>query len=222
MGLILNENFEGTGYENSWAESVDSGNTSDEDSAIPGTAPPGSGSQCHKAIATDAVSVNAFAYNGSANQNISYIRGYLYIGAEGLADGEVFSTLFLIDSSFANFSTIMQIGQNAGQLQIRLVYYSGGALQPTAWANINIQQWYRVEYKYDITNLKWEWKIDGAAKNSGSLVAATITPYFIGIGINGHEGSSPTTLYSDLITWNDSNWVAVPVIMRHRQQQRMS
>jgi len=204
MARLIDENFEGNGYEESWTETVSIGNTLDEDSAIPGTPPVGSNSQCLKAIFTSGATY-AYAARIIGNNNIVYIRGYIYLSEEGLNDNQLIQNLVLSDSSSLVCGRI-DIAQIAGVLQIRFSYYSAGAVQSTAFVNFSLNTWYRIEFQYDITNLLWEWRIDGITKNSGSLSAATRTPNGLLIG-TVHTGSAQSTLYTDLVVWDDTTWV---------------
>ncbi len=204
MTRIIDENFEGTGYEESWSETVTAGNTLDEDAAIPGTPPPGAGSQCLKAIFT-AGAVDAFASQVKSNQNINYIRGYLYLSEEGLNNTQVIAGLRLYDSTSALASDII-IGQNSGVLQMAYRKYTSGAFNTSAWVNISLNTLYRVEYQYDLTNLLWEWKIDGVSQSNGTLAAATRIPDRMRIG-GAHNGAAQSTLYTDLVVWDNAGWV---------------
>ncbi|HDY67754.1 MAG TPA: hypothetical protein ENH85_08185 [Candidatus Scalindua sp.] len=219
MARIIDENFEGTGYEETWAETIDAGCTLDEDSVLPGSAPypVGAGSQCLKAIVLDATYADAYALQTKTNQNISYIRGYVYLSEEGLADNQYFYSFVLADGASAVVSRI-QIAQISGVLNVRFSYYSNSAIQNTAFTNISLNTWYRIEYKYDITNLLWEWRINGVLRNSGSLVANTRTPQKLLIGIQFNIGVAQSTLYTDLVVWDDAAWVggelSIPIARR--------
>ncbi|HDY89813.1 MAG TPA: hypothetical protein ENH82_17065, partial [bacterium] len=72
MARVVDESFEGAGYEESWSETAGAGNTIDEDSVIPGTPPPGAGSQCLKTIQAG---TNALAY---ASQDWGVAEAILY------------------------------------------------------------------------------------------------------------------------------------------------
>jgi len=223
MARIIDENFEGTGYEESWSETVDTGCTLDEDASIPGTHPPGAGSQCAKAIVLNATANDAWAEQIKTAQNISYCRVYIYVAEEGFADGNI-AVIGRIGAA-AGVSASISIGQNSGVLQMRFSYYSSGAIQSTAWITISLNTWYRIEWRYDITNLLWAWRIDGITQHSGSLVAATRTPDRMLFGIGGHTGAAQTTVYEDLVVWGDTTWIgaetlSIPVSMHHYNQMR--
>lgn len=203
MARLIDENFEGTGYEESWIETVTSGNTLDEDSAIPGTPPSGSAAQCLKAIFT-AGAINAYAKRVIGDTNIAYIRGYLYLSQEGLNNNQNISTLVLGNSSSATVAQLV-ITQTAGVLKAYLQYYSNGALQSTTQVLMSLATWYLIEYRYDITNMLWEWKVDGVSQEVAALSAAIRTPNNLVIG-GGHGGSAQSTLYTDLVVWDNEAW----------------
>ncbi len=203
---IIDENFEVTGaygYDMAgWTEVVDPGCTLNEDAAIPGTAPTGAGNQCLKAVVSDATNNDAYAVQTKTDQNISYVRGYLYVAQEGLNDGQVLSTLGLFTGANERVACI-QIGQSTGLLKLRFQYYSNGTLNNTGMLTIALNTWYRVDYLYDITNLDWHVRIDGIIKASGKLVAPTRTSQKMITGILGNEGAASSMLYTDLVVWED-------------------
>lgn len=201
---IIDEGLEGTGYEESWAETVTAGNTLDENSVIPGTPPIGAGSQCLKAIFV-AGAAFAYALQIKTNQNINYVRNYLYMSEEGLNNNQIVNQMQLLDSAGLAASSIQFI-QTAGALNLRFQYYSGGASQNTAEVGVSLNTWYRVEYKYDVTNMLWEWELDGVSQASGALSAATKTPNRMRIG-GSSNGSAQSTVYNDLAVWDNTNWV---------------
>ena len=200
---IIDENFECTGYEETWIEVVESGNPLDlyEDAPIPGAGPGGAGSQCLKAVVLDATDNNdAYAYQSETPQNISYVRGFLYVDQEGLNEGQLFFTLGLYNGGLRVAG--IEIGQSGGVLKLRLTYFSDGMMRYTPLTPIAVSTWYRVEYKYDIPNLSWAIKVNGTV-GSGALVNPSRTPNIMVTGIFGHGGASQTTLYTDKVTWGD-------------------
>lgn len=203
---IIDENYEGVGYEETWTETIDSGCILDEDAAVPGTPPPDAGSECLKAVVANATNNLAYAIQAKADPNISYIRGYLYLDEEGLSANQYFVTLALYNYQPAVVARVL-VGEIGGAYKLRFEYYSNGALR-TSWPDVTISMdtWYRVEYKYDLTYSDWEFRVDGATISSGSLQAPTLTPRTLVTGILNSTASLTTTLYTDLVVWDTSEW----------------
>lgn len=208
MTRLVDESFEGTGYEESWTETIHTNCTLDEDSTpLPGTAPNGAGSQCLKAIvANETNNVARTATQIAANQSISYIRGYVYLDVAGLENLEQILTLSLYSVS-NKFVAGIRIGQVAGALKIRFQYWSAGAERQTAYVNFSLDTWHRIEYKYDITNLAWAWKVDGVVQHSGLLQATMNTPRKLFAGIIYCATPEGVTMMTDLVAWDTTDWV---------------
>ncbi|GAG50905.1 unnamed protein product, partial [marine sediment metagenome] len=75
---LINESFETVGL-SGWTSVTDSGCSVDGDSFIPGTAPFAAGAECLKAFVVGGAANNAYIYKAVSNQNINYVRGYLYL-----------------------------------------------------------------------------------------------------------------------------------------------
>jgi hypothetical protein len=208
---IVNESFEATGAygydEAGWTEVIDAGCTLDENAApIPGTPPTDLGGECFKTIVLNTTSNDSYAYQTKTGQNISYVQGYLYLDEEGLNDGQLLVTLGLYDASQLRVAAV-EIGQSGGQVALRLSYWSNGVLNYTGLLAIALDTWYEVEFKYDVTNLLWEIRINGVTKASGPLVAPIRTPSTLLVGVLGYQGTGgQATLCTDLAAWDDSDW----------------
>ncbi len=222
MARLVDENFEGAGYEGTWAETVSGSNTLDEDSAIPGAPPLGSGSQCLKSILVNASNPNAVAFTSDvdSNQNVNYVRIFLYVETEGFSDGETAIIVVLRDSS-GNPAAKILMAQTSGQLKIRYEYFSAGADQVTAFTDINTGQWYLVEYQYDITGSAFEWWLDDISQASGALSAAIRTPFDMGVGGLSYSGSGSSTWFIDLVVWDDTEKVGPEVAANKRRKAAM-
>jgi len=210
MARILSESFEGTGYENSWTETVDSGCICDEDASIPGTPPVGSGSQCLR-ITTNAINENSFAVCVLSNQNISYVRTFFRIA--NLSDSYFPDAITLLTSGGTNVASI-RVRNIGGAYSLLFGYSNGGALTYTGSVSINTTTWYRVEFRYDITNMLWEWRINGATQHSGSL-SGSLTPQRIRVGTPS-TNNGIVDIHYDLVAWDDSNWIGAeptPVVL---------
>lgn len=207
MALLLHESFEGAGYENTWSETIDVGCTLNEDAFVPGTPPPAAGSQCLNAIVLDATYADAYATHAIQDQDVCYARAYIRLVQEGLGAGQGFASIVIQDSSPATVAEV-QLYEMGGNLYARYRYYSGGTIASTTGVAISLGAWYKIECKYDITNMEWEWRIDGVTRHSGSLSAATRTPNRIDVGIIGHTGTAQSTLCTDLVAVDNANWPA--------------
>ena len=180
--LLVSENFETPGYEESWTETL-TGGTITDDSTGPGSLPVGGGSRCCRINHTDGTGDLFTVRDLGTNQNILYTRVYVYVDAHALASGasaHVFSLRYFPGT----ISHIVRIGNAAGQLGLDFRYYSGGAWVDSASVNISADTWYCVETKYDITNLAWSFSVDGAVVDSGSLASATRTSRYLYLGNN--------------------------------------
>jgi parallel beta-helix repeat protein len=208
---IVNESFEASGaygYDQAgWTEVIGTGCTLDENvTPIPGTPPTGSGSECLQSIVLNTTSDDAYAYQSKTNQNVSYVQGFLYVDEEGLNDGQVLSTLGLYTTDQLRVAAI-EIGQSGGSLVLRFSYWSNYDLRYSDLFTIATDTWYEVEYKYDITNLLWELKIDGLKKADGTLGSPNRTPSTMLVGVLGYHGTGgQTVLCTDLAAWDDSDW----------------
>lgn len=211
MSILLDENFETIGYENTWEEIASGSNIVDENSALPvGDPPIGSGNQCLRIVCANAANPSALAINSdvNSNQDVNYVRFYFYFVVDGLSDGQGVILGTLRDSS-GNLASYIQLLQVSGNLFLRYAYYSSGSFQFTGGSLVVTGQWYRVECQYDITGTAWEWRVDGASKASGSLSAAMRTPYDIIVGGVGYTGASVSGWYLDQVTWDDAAWIGV-------------
>ena len=109
--------------------------------------------------------------------------------------------------------TAATIRNLAGQLQIALQYYSSGSLANySSYVNINVNTWYRIEYKYDINSSEWEFRVYDDSESlvgsdSGALSATTRIPYYIIGGIYNSTGTTSSVIYSDLLAWSTTSWV---------------
>ncbi len=205
MAIILAESFEWTGYEGSWIETVSPGCTLNPDSSIPTPVPNGAGSQCLRATTVNA-NDNANANQIINNQNISYVRTFIYLTS--MDSGSVASVIRLI-TSFGAVVAGIQMQFSSPNYQLRFQYYSEDALNATAWVNIALNTWYRIEFRYDITNMLWSWRINGTSQHSGSLGVTIRTPNQFRIGIM--TGASNTNIYHDLAAWDDAAWVGTRI-----------
>ena len=220
MALLLKENFEGASYDNAgWIEIAETGCTVVENSAIPGTKPNiFCDAQCLTCANVDATNNNAYSYwTNASNQDISYIGGYIYIASEGMADGQLAGYMFgLLNDGGLVTAMVYPYQAAGGQLQLWLAYYSGGAIAyDQGLSPFAVGTWYYAEIKYDVTNLAWQWWIDGVSQGSGALTAATRVQRIILTGFLSGNPSAANSVSFDYVRWNNSERVPAPPPMRH-------
>ncbi|MDY6955003.1 MAG: hypothetical protein SWE60_26165, partial [Thermodesulfobacteriota bacterium] len=98
---IINESFEGVGYEEDWSESIGDNCDLDEDATIPGTPPVDFGSECLKSV-SDATGYKARAdmdYGYGFEQPRTFTTFYCYVEAESLEADEQKNISVFLDSA---------------------------------------------------------------------------------------------------------------------------
>jgi hypothetical protein len=205
--LIINESFEGAGYQESWTGTVGTNCSLDEDFAIPGTPPSGAGSQCLRSVSASA------GYQAYANRTLgteqpkTFTTFYVYVGNEGLAVSTQKDICTLADGGGNNPVILRLFKGSAGNLRFRFRLYNNGV-----WTNydstvISLNTWYKIEIKYDDTDNIWECRLDGTTQGSGSLTGSHYTgiqSWNFGFVTSGQQYSG--TVYFDLIKVNTMSY----------------
>jgi hypothetical protein len=209
MTSLVTESFEGTGYENTWTETVGDGVVDEDSTDI--TPPTGGGSQTLKIQTASPDYDAATRYDTGSGREVSYTRLYIYIGAEGLANGESIRVACATGTDTQTgrrWELILK--QIAAKLSFRLWVYDNGAIsEKDQSGDIVTATWYKVEIKLDRTGTAWEWKIDGSVEGSGSLTGNLNTaPRYWWCGTT--YGDYTMTTYYDLFAIDDSDYPADP------------
>jgi hypothetical protein len=216
---IIYESFEknvgidGTGYDETWTETVDAGNTLDPDSAVPGITPPAdAGTECLQSISAVA-NYQAFAQlDYGVEQPKTFMRLYIYIETEDLVNGDTKNITNIRDGSNAN-AIILQLNQNnSGVLRFNFRLYNNGAWNNNYY-DISLNTWYRVDIKYDDTNNTWEWKFSDVDGTLLHQVNGTLTGvHRTGIkkwrlGFQTTSQALTGTIYYDLFSVNTISYL---------------
>jgi len=211
--LIINESFErNPDYdETGWTPSVGSGCSLNPDfssSSIPGTPPPGAGSQCLQSISA-ASGCEAYATRDLGSvQTKTFTTFYVYVGAEGLGATKQKDICALSDGGVNNPVIFRLFKGSAGNLRFRLALYNDGVRTNYDSSVISLNTWYKIGIKYDNTNDTWEWQLNEAFQNDGSLGGAHgSTGHYTGIqkwnfGFITAGQAYPVTIYFDLVRVN--------------------
>jgi hypothetical protein len=206
---LIDESFEGAGYEEFSNGTVGSGCTLDPDAGIPGTPPSGSGSQCLQSISASTGFQSYAIRNLGSEQPKTFTSFYVYVGAEGLGLNSEKNIASLKDNG-GNDAVIFKLFKgNAGNLRFRFSLYNNGVwYNSNSTAAISLNNWYKIDIRYDNTGVTvWEWRLDGITQDSGNLSGTHRTG--IQTWTFGFWQSSQTltgTIYFDLIKANISSY----------------
>jgi hypothetical protein len=166
---LVSESFEGTGYEETWAETgTDAFAILNEDYTTV-TPPTGGGSQALRLV--HPANYGEVPYSRrtlAADAPVVYVRFYFYLDASSITSGNTEVVMDQGDSSGTNLQVFIQIGNTAGQYYINMTYHDDSGWHTSANSNISIDTWYRVEYLYNDTANTWAFHVDGATIGSGS------------------------------------------------------
>jgi hypothetical protein len=197
---LLAESFDAAGYDNAgWVETVGAGSTLNED--ITDIADSAGGST--QILKVQKVSPNWAAWatkDLGADKPISYIQLYVNVTAEGLGNSTQL-LLFHAKDTANNFVTTLNFRQNAdGTYHFYVSRFTGGAdTGGTVSGNVNLNTWYKIEIKYDKTNMLWEWKLNGTTIDSGALTNAVSNGIrYIRVGTLGTDAYT-VTAYLDAL-----------------------
>jgi len=222
---LLDESFEGTGYEHSWAETIgaNESNLVDEDNTDVAR-PSGGGSQVLKIVkditptATASASRAITIHDMGSIEPTVYVDFYVMINAHGLTSNLNELLLCSLDggSLMTGHLSIINVSGD-----IKFAYNDSNypyALYPTS-GSITLDQWYHIQMSYDVTNETYSCLIDGNYIYGGIISGTpstgtqyitlgspsnifTLTAYFDLINI------SSTNFYSATITIPDDVWVS--------------
>ena len=216
MATKLDEKFEATGYDQSgWSETAGAGNTVDEDADVADVgSPSGWGSKCLK-IAVAGTNSNAITQNNSiAALPDTWVRvefhwiSYSQVGS--------FNRILLgMDAGFAKlYNLTIRDPTGGGDFDIELQIYHDGSSNSFFDTGLSLNTTYRYEFKWDSTNNVWEWRRDGNTLDSGTLTSTHPTEMSkFYVGIDAANNLDVHTVYWDLITIDDADWVVPDINM---------
>ena len=216
MARIFNEQFEATGYDETWSlgETVDAGCTLDEDAKTNIiNSPTAWGKRCLKADVVGATGDDACVSGDLVNVSdapLTYLRFEFIVTAHDLdINAEKGSLIYVTDSADTMLYRTWLRYQDRVLLRTE-VKLDGVAIttQDSAITIANNTR-YRVEYKWDIANAKFEWRINGITEYASNLAAGRGAgiDYITFFGLNSVSAGENITAYFDNLAIDDSDWV---------------
>jgi hypothetical protein len=169
--LVIEESFEGAGYELTWTESVGSGCIVDEDhTPIPDNPPDGLGSECLRTqtgLSADHIATATYDHGTELSRTFTtfYVNVNLPLPAY-FADGDTKDIGLFLDGLSAEVFRL-QIHKSGTQMQLQLHTGTWTSLS----RDISLDTWYRIDVKYDRIDNLWEWLVDNTVADSGTLTS---------------------------------------------------
>jgi hypothetical protein len=213
---LLDESFEGAGYEHSWAETIgaNESNIVDQDNTDVAR-PAGGGAQILKIVkditptATATASRAITIYDIGSIEPSVYVDFYVQINANGLtnpADEVKLCTL----SGGSLITGMLSLINSSGN--IKFTYNDSNypyALYPTA-GGITLDQWYHIQMSYDNINGTYSCLIDGNYVYGGIIsgTPSTGTQY---ITLGSASDIFTLTAYYDLINVSSTNFYSATI-----------
>jgi hypothetical protein len=210
MSITLDENFEGTGYENSWSEAVAGGNTVDEDAPTSDVSSPILWQdQCLK-IDVVATASNAYAVTTDGGDNAkSYTSFETILTAESFADTNVGLIATARNTTSGKLPWRIYFRQDA---VVGLRFLMNAKHDDTSnfffSTAISLDTKYRIEVEWNSDDDTWEWKVNGVSQDNGTLTSTHETN--IDQLLIGHSAAGSTanfTAYVDNVAIDTATWV---------------
>lgn len=211
---LLEESFEGVGYEETWTEQVgtNAGCVVDEDNTDVAR-PTGGGDQILKLVkvitpnGTSAGSCARIIHDYGSVQPIVYADFYVMINAHGLASNGNAVALFRLNDG-AQDAMGIELINNAGSIQFEIWSYRNSTINYEFYpesGSITLNQWYHIQMSYDVTNGTYSTVIDGINVWAGSIVgtSATGTRY---VYVGSYSDIHTITAYFDLVNISSTNF----------------
>ena len=205
-GDLLNESFEGTGYENTWGETIGNGSV-DEDSTAE-TPPTGGGTQVLECIQAttdfDAMAKHTLA----SSQTATWTRFYYKITAEGMGSFDSIRIVQFENTGGPTAAWIVRVRDDGSGLDHHIQIFDNGSLQTqTSSADITLDQWYKHEVKYDTDGGAWEWLIDdGDFHSDGAALTGSLVTDAQAIKLGTDASNFSCTHYFDLVAMDTSDY----------------
>lgn len=223
-GSYMNEYFEAAGYDcgagvptgsAAWAPEVGAGCTVDPDtlSSAAGS-PAGWGTYCLKTIKA-AVSADAYTEKDSLAMTSAWMRVEVVIpDVTKITAGETQTVLRVYDETDGKVLFITNLYRNGAGTKTwfeTVVKLDGSADTDCMADDIDLvnNTLYRLEYKWDIVNHKFSWKINGTAEDTDLVLAAGHATHLtlVRLGLRSFDSAVAFTTYYDKVSLDSTTWI---------------
>lgn len=208
---VVAEGFEGAGYENSWTETIGSGNTVDEDDTS--VTPPTSGGS--QTLNTVGAGTNLDAYtsfdSGGAQDADNYICFYFRFATIDTADTDNLWFFSLHGPTLPSLGLAMDsVSSNP---TLRIYYYDGSTTQADTRV-ISASTWYRYEAQYNSQGSPDAWAgalyegDSGTPLESwgGTLTSARTDARYLRLGMTYTDAARADDINFDRVGWDQTTY----------------
>lgn len=208
-GNIFQESFEGTGYQNSFTETIgaNSGNIVDEDNTD--VTITGGGSQVLKIVKvitpTNTVAAStAQTYTGylSTMAISAYVDFYVYISSYSLPSDGNLNYIAKFNDDVNNTAISVYIRNLSSLKRLYVSVYNNGANPAYAFpssTDLVVDHWYHIQCKYDVTNLKYHIIVDDTVLANDIALTGTTRTGVKRVFFGDNAGVYPYSIYLDRV-----------------------
>lgn len=208
----LYESFEGPGTENPWNVVIGAGCAIDPDNAdVP--PPPGGGAEILKMIGNGNGIANFMYYTLPIEAGDFWTSFYFRLEALGPAGADT-QVAAASDSAWAVSWNVNAARVGPNYSLVLSLFYNGLFNFNVDNVPILLDNWYKVDVKYDRTNTAWEWRVNDIVELAGPLPGVlTLGLKWLAFYTLGWVPGFTATAYYDRIWIDDSEYGygAVPV-----------
>lgn len=234
MSRVVDEKFEGAGYEEAWGEIVTAGGSEmDEDQATSGVSgsPADWDDDClknyHVAAAAGIVVTSRRLNIGNITK--SYLRIEIIVSDwSDMINNDTHGLVQVLDGGFGN-CYLFQIKMIGGSHYPEIMcFHDGNVNIYTAFTPMSLNTRHRLEGRWDADNDEWEWRLDGTNQpnnidgtspvtSPGTLTGGhKLNVDHIILGQNNHSSlraPDEMLIYFDNIALDNADWVGTDAII---------
>jgi len=208
VNRLLDERFEGTGYEESWAETKDGAATINPDAAVAlAGSPSGWGSQCCEFVAGSAENCYILWDYGSNPAKTFYATAEFCLTAEGMGNSQSAVIIRIWSGDTILAVTMSQDALGARYLRFNCKY--DGSTHNIDVYDLELNKVYRVDLAWNLEAATFAYYLNGHVIGSGTISGTALTWGCRYVRVGRLAGGFTTTIYFDRVLI-DSNAIPGP------------
>ena len=219
MAVVIDECYEGEGYEESWnGESVSAGCTYDEDYDTSNVGSPSGWADDCLRVALTAGSDNSYNSINFADQAVSYLRVSIVVVSSSLTSGQEAWFCACEDNGGSETAYHLYLHNDGSNLKFIIKSrHDGSSNTYTGFPNVATSTKYIIEVKWDANANAWAWRIDGVDQpndqddsdpvESEGVLSDTHATVIDRTYIGTYNTDNAAEYCVDMVTIQDDTWV---------------